>query len=157
MKFEDKYPEVSRPYTACFVILRRGNEIAMVLRKNTSYMDGYYGLPAGKCEWFETFTKCAIREAKEEAGVNIAEKNLKFVHLVHRHGEDVVSGTFMDWVDVYFEADSWEGEPHNAEPSKSEKLEWLNIKNLPKNIVPPQLEAIKSIENDQKYSTFGWR
>ena len=95
MKFEDKYPEVARPYTACFVILRRKDRIAMVLRKNTSYMDGYYGLPAGKCEWFETFTKCAIREAKEEAGVNIAEKDLKFVHLVHRHGEDVVSGKFM--------------------------------------------------------------
>lgn len=48
MKFEDIYPEVARPYVAAFVILRRGSKVAMVLRKNTGWMDGHYGLPAGR-------------------------------------------------------------------------------------------------------------
>ncbi|MCA9324354.1 NUDIX domain-containing protein [Candidatus Saccharibacteria bacterium] len=156
MKFEDKYPEVARPYVACFVILRRGNGVAMVLRKNTGYMDGYYGLPAGKGEWFETFSTCAIREAKEEAGVDISEKDLKFVHVVHRHGEDLHSKKFMDWVDVYFEADRWEGEPHNAEEHKSERLDWLYLDNLPENIVPPQAAALQHIAKGEMHSTFGW-
>ena len=70
MKFDDKY-DSARPYIACFVILRKGNKVAMVLRKNTGWMDGYYGLPAGKVEYFEHFTAGAAREAKEEAGVDI--------------------------------------------------------------------------------------
>lgn len=156
MKFEDKYPEVARPYVACFVILRRGDKVAMVLRKNTGYMDGHYGLPAGKGEWFENFTTCAIREAREEAGVDISSDELEFVHLVHRHGESVVEKKFMDWVDVYFEAKSWQGEPHNAEAEKSERLDWLDINNLPENIVPPQRSALEHIAKGEKYSEYGW-
>ena len=156
MQFEDIYPEVARPYTACFVILRRENKVAMVLRKNTGYMDGYYGLPAGKGEWFETFTIGAIREAKEEAGVDIRAEDLRFVHVVHRHGEDVHSQKFMDWVDVYFEADRWTGEPHNAEEHKSERLDWLALDDLPENIVAPQRAALEHIAKGEPYSTFGW-
>jgi ADP-ribose pyrophosphatase YjhB (NUDIX family) len=156
MKFEDIYPEVARPYVACFSILRRGNKIAMVLRKNTGYMDGYYGLPAGKGEWFETFTTGASREAKEEAGVDIALEDLRFVHMVHRHAEDRSTKKYMDWVDVYFEADTWVGEPFNAEEHKSERLDWLNVDDLPENIVPPVRDALLHIKNGKAYSEYGW-
>jgi len=156
MKFEDKYPEVARPYTACFVILRRGNKVAMVLRKNTGWMDGYYGLPAGKVEWFEQFSTGAIREAKEEAGVDIDLNDLKFVHVVHRHDESVADNKFMDWVDVDFEADKWTGEPHNAEEDKSERLDWLDLNNLPENIVLSQRTALLQIAKGDFYSEYGW-
>jgi ADP-ribose pyrophosphatase YjhB (NUDIX family) len=155
MKFENKYPEVARPYIACYVILRRENKIAMVLRKNTGWMDNHFGLPAGKGEWFETFTMGAIREAKEESGVDINQADLRFVHMVHRHGSDR-EGTFIDWVDVYFEAINWHGEPHNAENHLSEKLEWIDINNLPENIVPPQRDALLNIAKGEKYSEYGW-
>ena len=157
MKFEDKYPEIARPYCACFVILRRDNKIAMVLRKNTGYMDGYYGLPAGKSEWFEPFSIGAMREAKEEAGVDIKKTDLKFLHMVHRHGEDRFTKKFMDWVDVYFEADQWNGEPYNAEEHKSERLDWIDLDDLPENIVPPQLEALINISKGEFYSEYGWK
>ena len=113
----------------------------MLLRKNTGWMDGFYCLPSGKSEWFESFTQSAVREAKEEAGVTIAEVDLKCIHMMHRHGESVVEKTFMDWVDVYFEAARWSGEPHNAEQQKSERLEWIDLDNLPENVVPPQKAA----------------
>lgn len=153
MKFDDQY-DTARPYAACFVVLRRDDKIALVLRKNTGYMDGCWGLPAGKVEWGEDYIHAAIREAREEAGVKIKPKDLFFVHLTHRHGDDGVK--FMDWIDVYFEADSWTGEPHNAEPAKSERLELLELSKLPKNIVPPQLAALKAIAKGLPYAEFGW-
>lgn len=156
MTFDDKYPEVARPYTACFVILRRANKIAMVLRKNTGWMDGYYGLPAGKGEWFEPFSVGAVREAKEEAGVDIDLADLKPVHIVHRHGSDT-EGKFIDWVDAYFEAEKWSGEPHNAEEDKSERLDWIDLENLPENIVPPQRAALSEIAKGTIYSEYGWK
>lgn len=157
MKFEDKYPEVSRPYLASFVILRKGNKVAMVLRKNTDYMDGYYGLPAGKVDWGEPFKVAAVREAKEEAGVTIELEDIYHRHTVHRHGEDVVSGKFMDWIDIYFEAEKWEGEPHNAEEHKSEELVWISLDQISKvKIVPPQKNALERIANGERYSQYGW-
>lgn len=156
MRFEDKYPEIARPYCACFVILRRGNKIAMLLRKGTSWMDGYYGLPAGKSEWFEPFSTGAVREAKEEAGVDIKESDLQFVHMMHRHGVAEIEQKFMDWVDVYFEANKWEGEPYNAEIHKSERLEWIEIENMPDNVIPEVRDALNHIAKGIYYSEFGW-
>lgn len=152
-KFEDKY-STARPYIACFVILRRSDSTAMVLRKNTGYMDGYYGLPAGKVEYGETYAQGAMREAKEEAGVDVDINDLKFVHIAHRHG--VESNGFMDWVDVYFEANNWQGEPYNAEEHKSERLDWVDLNSLPENVVPPQLSALKLIAKGVTYSEYGW-
>ena len=154
MRFVESY-DSARPYIACFVLLRRGNKVAMVLRKNTGYMDGFYGLPAGKVEYDETFIAGAVREAKEEAGVDINLANLRYVHTVHRHSEE--QSGFMDWVDVYFEADSWVGEPYNAEDNKAERLEWIDITNLSENIVPHQRDALTQIARGELYSEFGWR
>ncbi len=154
MKFQDKY-NTARPYIASFTILRDGDKVVMVLRRNTGYMDGYYGLPAGKVEYGEPYVQAAIREAKEEAGVDIRTEDLKFVHTVHRHGEE--GDEFMDWVDLYFEASKWTGEPHNAENEKSERLDWIDVNNLPENIVPPQLDALKQIASGVFYSEYGWK
>ena len=153
MKFEVKFTS-ARPYLAAFTILRRGNLIAMVLRKNTGWMDGHYGLPAGKIEWGETLLGGAVRETLEEAGVVVQPPNIKLVHTAHRHGED--KELFMDWVDLYFEAATWEGEPHNAEPEKSEALEWLDLNKMPDNIVPSQRDALIAVAEGLNYSEFGW-
>lgn len=155
MTFNDIY-KTARPYLASFVILRKQDSIAMVLRKNTGWMDGYWGLPAGKVEYFEHFTNGAIREAAEEAGVTIARKDLKFIHAAHRHDEDKTSGLFIDWVDIYFEAVQWQGEPYNAEQEKSEELAWHSLQNLPENVVPSQRAALLQIAKGTSYSEFGW-
>lgn len=153
MKFQDKY-NTARPYIACFTILRKENKIAMVLRKNTGWMDGYYGLPAGKVERHETFLHAAARETKEEAGVDVTFSDLIPTHVAHRHAQD--SDSYMDWVDMYFEAKTWQGKPYNAEPEKSERLDWLNLDDLPDNIVPPQRAALLAIAKGELYSEFGW-
>lgn len=154
MKIDEKY-NTARPYIACFVILRRGNKVAMVLRKNTGWMDDHYGLPAGKVEWQEQYTVGAVREAKEEAGVDILPTDLRFAHVAHRHSDDGEE-LFMEWVDIYFEVEKWSGEPHNAEPEKSDGLEWLDLSSLPENIVPSQRAALQHIANGVTYSEFGW-
>ena len=157
LTFDDRY-DTARPYCACYVILRRSDELAFVLRKNTGFYDGYWGLPAGKLEYHETFRTGAVREALEEAGVKIKEDDLEFAHVAYRHSLDEggVKNNFMHWVDIYFEAESWEGEPYNAEAEKAEKLEWLDFNNLPDNILPAQLDALKAIHRGEKYSENGW-
>jgi len=153
MKFDNKY-DSARPYIACFVVLRKDNKVAMVLRKNTGWMDGKYGLPAGKVEYGENYTQAAVREAKEESGVDIQESDLNFVHVAHRHGEE--GDLFMDWVDIYFEATEWQGEPHNAEEGKSERLDWINPVEQADDIVPSQRDALSNIVKGEGYSNFGW-
>lgn len=152
-KHSEKY-DSARPYIACFVLLVQDGKVAMVKRKNTGWMDGYYGLPAGKVEYGEPFALGASREAKEEVGVDIELDDLDFVHVAHRHGEN--DEEIMEWVDVYFEAKKWDGEPHNAEPEKGEQLDWMSLEDLPDNIVPSQRAALVEIANGNGYSEYGW-
>ena|SRR3990167_5704611 len=141
------------PYIASFVIIKKNNKIAFVLRSKTEWMNGYYGLPSGKVEKGESFTACALREAKEEIGINIDPKDLTYVHTVHRHEP---SSFAVEWVDVYFEATSWIGEPKNAELHKHSELAWLDPGNLPDNIVPSVRFALEQIKQGKIYSEYGW-
>lgn len=141
--------DTATPYIASYVLLRKGNKLAFVLRKNTGWMDGKYGLPAGKVEKDERYTAAAVREAEEEAGVKIKEKDLKFVHISHRRAE-------TDWVDVIFEATKWEGEPYNAEPEVHEKLEWIDLDELPENVISAIRFFLNKIKEGQIYSEYGW-
>ncbi len=153
MKFDAKF-DTAQPYIACFVILRKQDKIAVVLRKNTGWMDGFYGVPAGKVEWQERYINGAVREAKEEAGVDILPEDLTFAHVCHRHSED--GDKFMDWVDVFFVANKWTGEPYNAEPEKSERLDWIDVNNLPDNVIPVLKFCLDKMNNGEFYSEYGW-
>jgi 8-oxo-dGTP diphosphatase len=142
--------DTQAPFVAAFVILRRNNKIAFVLRENTNWMNGYYGLPSGKVENNESFSAAAIREGLEEVGVTINPSDLTYIHTMHRHGQD------MDWVDVYFEATQWQGEVVNAEPAVHSEVAWLDTMAFPENIIPPVREALQAIARGEKYSEYGW-
>lgn len=141
------------PYIASFVIVREEGKIAFVLRENTKWMNGFYGLPSGKVEKRESFTSAAIREAKEELGITVKSSALNQVLTVHRHEPDSFA---TDWVDVYFEVSVWEGIPSNAEPKIHSELAWFDPLNLPDNIVPAVRYALGQIQAGNTYGEYGW-
>lgn len=141
--------DTAKPYIASYVIVHKNGKIASVLRSNTGWMDGFYGLPAGKVEKDEQFSTAAIREALEEVGIKVAPNDLKFIHVMHRRAE-------TDWVDIFFQAAKWEGEPTNAEPDVHSEVAWLDLNDLPENVIPAVRYALEQIEAGKTYSEFGW-
>jgi ADP-ribose pyrophosphatase YjhB (NUDIX family) len=63
--YEAKYGK--GPHLTADAVVVRGNEIALVRRKSS----GQWALPGGFLDQGETFSDCAIREFKEEAGVDL--------------------------------------------------------------------------------------
>jgi 8-oxo-dGTP diphosphatase len=139
------------PYIAVFVLLRKADKAAFLLRQNTGWMDGYYDIIAGKVELGETYLQAAVREAKEEAGVDIQAADLKHLLTVHRN-----SDSNMIWVDVVFEIQKWQGEPYNAESQKHKSLEWLDLNDLPANVAPPGRFRLDQIKAGNAYAEYGW-
>jgi len=133
--------------------MKREGKIAFVLRSNASWMNGYYGLPSGKVEKNESYVEAAIREAKEEVGVTLKTDDLQHIITIHRYES---SSQAADWVDVYFEAKDWQGEPYNAEPHVHSQLAWLDPAKLPKNVIPSVSFAISEIKAGKTYSEYGW-
>jgi 8-oxo-dGTP pyrophosphatase MutT (NUDIX family) len=66
------------------LILRQGVRILLGLRQNTGFSDGMYHLPAGHLEDGETISAGAIREAKEELGIDLHPADLHLVHVMHQ-------------------------------------------------------------------------
>ncbi|MDY7105097.1 MAG: NUDIX domain-containing protein [Actinomycetota bacterium] len=105
---------------AVYVILRSADgRVLFMLRDGTGYRDGEYGLPSGKAEQGESLVGAAVREVREEIGLELDPESLQLVHA----GERAAPGA--RWLDFFFTCDRWDGEPVNAEPHKCAGLAWL--------------------------------
>ena len=109
-----------------------------------------YGFPGGKVEKDEPFTAAAIREAKEEVGIALKPEQLSHIMTAYRKGDD------MFWVGIWFEVTQWDGELVNAEPHMHSKLEWLDLDNLPDNIIPYLKYGLEQIKAGKNYIEWGW-
>lgn len=133
---------------AVYVFLRDGENVLLLKRKNTGYEDGNYGLVAGHLDGGESASDALIREAMEEAGIEISKSDLDFVHVMHRILDD------GERIDMFFEAHKWTGDIKNMEPHKCEELKWFLINKLPANTIAHVRSAIDKYQERKFYSEF---
>jgi len=126
------------------------DNILLSRRFNTGYEDGKYGLVAGHVDGGETMTNAMIREAKEEAGIDLSSSDLSLALTMHRWCGD------HERIDLFFVASKWDGDIKNMELDKCDDLSWFSLKQLPKNIIPYIRTAINCYLKGEKYCEFGW-
>ncbi len=114
-------------------------EILLALRKNTGYNDGNYELPGGHVDAGEDIINAMIREAKEELNIELEREDLKIKHILHHY-----KGNCLKFV---IGTEKYKGNLKIGEPAKCEKLEWFNLKELPKNMDKKMEKVLQEIEN----------
>ncbi len=132
-----------------YLVLIKDNKILLLRRYNTGNDDGNYSLVGGHVDDGEAYKDAMIREAKEEADIEINSADLNAVHVLHRQQ----SG---NRIDVFFMANNWTGKPRVAESEKCDDVSWFDIDNLPDNTIPFIKQALKHIRKDVFYSDFGF-
>ncbi|MET1033297.1 MAG: NUDIX domain-containing protein [Candidatus Saccharimonadales bacterium] len=137
---------------AVYVIFEKDGRVLLIRRAGTGYFDGYYSLPAGHLDGGEPAHIAAIREAKEEVGVDISPDDLHFVHTLHRKAEE----SDHERIDMFFMAKNYKGELQNMEPEKCDELRWASYEDLPENIVPEVRSVFKHLSAGRSYSTFNF-
>ncbi|PIP65362.1 NUDIX hydrolase [Candidatus Peregrinibacteria bacterium CG10_big_fil_rev_8_21_14_0_10_49_16] len=135
-------PEVS-------LILFRDSCVFLLQRQNTGYEDGKYCFIAGHKEQGETVKQAMVREAKEEADLDITERELVLSHFTHRHAQGHERAAF------FFTIPNFTGEPRNAEPEKCSHCDWFPLKNLPE-MMPYMRTTLDRYLEGHLYSDFGW-
>ncbi|MFB8344695.1 NUDIX hydrolase [Brucella cytisi] len=133
-----------------FVLLMKDNEICMLKREGTDWMDGSFSIPAGGLDDGETIRAAAIREAYEEVGVKILPENLQYVHTLHSKTGN------QTWLGHFFRTTAWEGVLELPETDKHSDLQWRDINTLPTETIPYVKQAILSVAAQSPYSEFGW-
>ena len=135
---------------AVYLIVKNGNKILLSLRKNTGYMDGYYGLVSGHVDGNEPARFACIREAMEEAGMEISMEELKIGCMMHRLTSE------RECMDIFFVLEDYYGKLENMEPEKCDGLKYFDMDNLPENIIPYVDTAIKNSLNNMVYCEYGF-
>ena|SRR5215208_6583286 len=127
----------------------RENQILLLRRFNTGYADGQYSVPAGHLDGGETVIAAAAREGEEETGIRVHPGDIAFSSVIHRRDGD-------ERVDFFVHVQQWQGEPANTEPDKCDELRWVNVNELPDNVIPYVRKAIQNHYDGIKFDEFGW-
>lgn len=144
---KERYQSKIAVYLVLTRLTNQGKEILFQRRYNTGYMDGKYEIScSGHLEKGESLSMAMVREAKEELGIEIQEKDLQLVFVNHSYKED--------YMQIYFTTQKYKGSPQIIEKNKCDDLRWFNINNLPDNIMDRIEQAIKCMESGVRYDSY---
>ena len=119
-----------RPIIGVGVVVWKGGRL-LLIRRGKSPMRGRWSLPGGRQELGETVRETAVREVREETGVEIRLGAL--LDVVDTIRRDETGAVTLQYALVDFDADWIAGEPAGA--SDAECAEWAD----PDDLVPYRL------------------
>ena len=139
---------------ASYVVLRKGDEVLLQLRRGTGYLDGHWALLAGHVEPGESAHGAAVREAREESGVRIEPADLLPLVTVHRFWID--GPAVEQRCDFFFAVEAWDGEPSLREPHRASEMRWFPLDNLPEPIVPHESAVLDLLRDGRLPAILCW-
>ena len=131
------------------LLLVEDGRVLLLRRYNTGYEDGNYSVVAGHIDGGEELTAAMVREAREEAGIEISPSDLEVVGVMHLRGS-------REYISFFLKASVWSGEVTNMEPDKCDELNWFGIQDLPGNTIPYIRRAIENYSNGVLFESIGW-
>ena len=134
---------------AVHLLLVKDSRVLLLKRYNTGYEDGNYSVVAGHIEGGEELKAAMIREAREEAGIELCRSNLAIVGVMHLK-------TDREYISFFLKASVWSGEITNMEPDKCDDLRWFDIGDLPDNTIPYIKRAIENYGRGTWFDSVGW-
>jgi len=133
------------------LLLIRGDEILLLKRKNTGFGDGQYSVVAGCCDGGESVTTAMVREAAEEAGIEVRADDLHVAAVLHgRRGPEWES------VEFFFFARQFRGEITNREPDKCDELAFFPLAALPDTLLPNVRLGLSNALEGIFFGEYGW-
>lgn len=135
--------------SAIYLIIKNSEgKILLQRRQGTKLWPGFLALPAGHVDEGENVYEAAIREAREELAITITKQDIIDSFVVNRRNKSLAP-----YFDVYFEISSYQGKIKINEPEKCSELKWVDINNLPNDMVDFEIDAIRNRQRNIMFST----
>jgi len=117
--------------------------VLLTLRKRPPEA-GCWSIVGGKLDYLETPQDCAVRETREEVGLEISLETLLCVtdHLLPQERQHWVSPAYLGRV--------LKGETQNCEPHKTSEVRWFALADLPPNLTMTARNAINAYKRQQQ-------
>ncbi|MFH2018791.1 MAG: NUDIX domain-containing protein, partial [bacterium] len=92
---------------------------------------GEWCFPGGHLDFGETVFECAIRETKEEVGIEV--RNCRIISIADEMR--YVQTDDKHYLNIGVLAEHIGGEPKLLEPEKCKEWRWFSLENIPKNML----------------------
>lgn len=130
------------------IITNEKDEVLLQRRQGTSLWPNFLALPAGHIDDTENAYETAYRTAKEELDIIITREDIADSFVVNRRNKSLQS-----YFDVYFKVSSYEGTAKINEPEKCSELKWVDLNNLPADMINYEVDALTSWKKGIYFST----
>jgi len=127
---------MKRPCVGVGVVVIKGGKVLLGKRKN-AHGEGSWCFPGGHLEFNESVEECAVREVREETGIEI--KNLRLGPFTN----DVFEKEAKHYVTLFVIAEYASGKAKVMEPEKCEKWAWFEWNSLPEPLFLPIQNLLK--------------
>ncbi len=118
------------PRVGVAIIITKNDQVLLLCRKN-SHGAGTWSTPGGHLEYGESPEECAVRETKEETGLDIAEVRFKALT------NDVFVAEEKHYLTVWMEAKYLGGEPIINAADEMSAIGWFSWNALPNPLFLP--------------------
>ena len=129
------------------VIVQRDGRVLLGRRRSDSHGDGVWQFPGGHLEWGETVEVCALREVREETGLDVRITGQGPYTNDFFAAATGLASADKHYVTLFVLAASDTGEPQRLEPDKCEEWRWCAWDALPAPLFLPIVHLLES----------GWR
>jgi ADP-ribose pyrophosphatase YjhB (NUDIX family) len=99
---------------------------------------GCWSIVGGKVDFLERLEQCAVREAREEAGVEVELVRLLCVT------DHVLPDEEQHWVAPAYLGRIVSGDARNCEPDKTREVRWFEFGSVPENLTITARNAIEA-------------
>ena len=116
--------EPDRPRVGVGVLVRRGHEV-LLLRRSNVHGSGTWSTPGGHLDPGETPETCAVREVREEVGIDV--DGVRFLGVTN----DVFHAERRHYITVWMEADFRAGQARVVAAHEMSEVRWFPADALP--------------------------
>ncbi len=112
------------PLVGVSILVMKEHQVLLIKRAHV-HGEGTWAPPGGHLNFGETFEQCAIRETKEETGVDIRDVTFKVIT------NDVFTNEQKHYITIWVEAHYAGGEVRLAAPYEESEVGWFSVYDLP--------------------------
>ena len=134
-------PHSNLPRVGVGVLLVDAQGRVLLTLRKCSTEAGCWSIVGGKVDFLENLEQCAVREAREEAGVEVELLRLLCVtdHVLPNEGQHWVAPAYLGRI--------VSGEARNCEPDKTQEVKWFALGSVPKTLTMTAQNAIAAYLN----------
>jgi 8-oxo-dGTP diphosphatase len=149
------HPAINKRFclpVAAYLVVKQEDKVLLLKRLNTGFYDGHWSLIAGCLDGNESVVDAVIREAKEEASIEVNREDLSTPTVLHRKGNDEMWEALI----FFFVTTNYKGVIKNNEPDKCESLDFFSLDALPSNMIPYVKTGLHAALKGISFLEYGW-